>query len=208
MLFRNKACSVWKSIPITQMRLINEEVLYPDERVVAVTRQDVLSLKQRAAQNARRRVRFCAHATVEDALHEMLIVLSHGVYVRPHQHTGRVESFHVIEGVAELTLFDDSGVITGVVPLGTFRSGRCFYCRVPDQVFHTLSIRSHSFVFHETKTGPFDPATTVFAPWSPSEQDVQGSREFHRKLDKALADFQQHRTKPIRRKTTERRTAP
>ena len=36
-------------------------------------------------------------------------------------------------------------------------------------IYHTLLIKSDVLVFHETTSGPFRPADTVWAPWSPNE---------------------------------------
>jgi cupin fold WbuC family metalloprotein len=84
-----------------------------------------------------------------------------------------VESFHIIEGSADVVFFDDNGRVTGVVSLGDYMSGRCFYCRLDNDIFHTLLIHSDHIVFHETTTGPFNRASTVFAQWSPAEEETQ-----------------------------------
>jgi hypothetical protein len=37
-------------------------------------------------------------------------------------------------------------------------------------------------VFHETTNGPFNRADTIFAPWSPEEDDVVAVRAYVEKL--------------------------
>ena len=152
-------------------RKFNDEVLYSDEPIVRVTREDVGRLKAQALQNDRKRMRLCAHRSTEDTLHEMLIVLTPKAYIRPHRHLDKCESFHVIEGRADILLFDDRGALTEVIPMGDPASGLCFYYRVADPVYHTVRVISPLFVFHETTKGPFNRAETEFAPWSPAEQD-------------------------------------
>ena len=78
-------------------RRINDEVYVSDGPIVKVSRDDVEELKRLAGRTPRQRVRLCAHHRAEDALHEMLIVLGRGTYVRPHRHVNKTESFHVIE---------------------------------------------------------------------------------------------------------------
>ena len=147
------------------------EVLYPLEKVVTVDAATVEALKQGAAKNPRRRIRLCAHRSVDDRVHEMLIVHTKDTYVRPHRHTGKSESFHVIDGVVDVVVFDDAGAIADVIPMGTFASGLTFFYRIADPLYHTLLIRSDVLVFHEATTGPFRREETSFAPWAPDESD-------------------------------------
>src|SRR5438477_12910146 len=105
----------------------NPEVAIAAGPVVAVTRRDVDSLKSRAEGNCRRRMRLCAHQDSDDPLHEMLIILGHGSYIRPHKHLHKTESFHIMEGRADLVLFDDDGRLTDVFRTGEYSSGRTFY---------------------------------------------------------------------------------
>lgn len=152
-------------------RVVNEEVLYADDAIVRVARPDIILLKEGAERNRRKRIRLCAHRDMEDSLHEMLIVHTRDTYVRPHKHLGKCESFHVIEGVADVVVFEDDGAIADVIPLGDYASGRAFYYRLTRPWFHTVLIRSDVLVFHETTNGPFRRADTVFAGWAPEEND-------------------------------------
>jgi cupin fold WbuC family metalloprotein len=146
----------------------SDEVLYPDEPIVVVGPADIEELKAEANES-RRRIRLCTHRDVADRVHEMLIVHERGTYVRPHKHLGKSESFHVIEGLCCVVLFDDAGQVLRVVKLGDHASGRPFYYRISDPNFHTLLIESEMLVFHETTAGPFKPAETVFAHWAPED---------------------------------------
>jgi cupin fold WbuC family metalloprotein len=128
-------------------------------------------LKAEAAKSERKRVRFNAHPDSKDLLHEMIIVLDRATYVQPHKHLAKMESFHVIEGEAQVVLFDDAGRVTDVVELGPAGSGRCFFYRLRAPVFHTVVIHSPCLVIHETTNGPFKPEETVYADWSPAEKD-------------------------------------
>jgi cupin fold WbuC family metalloprotein len=113
----------------------------------------------------------------------MLIVHERGAYVRPHKHTGKTESAHIIEGLVDVVMFDDSGRIESVIRMGDYASGRIFYYRMAIPVFHTLIIRSDVLVFHETTNGPFDRGDAVFAPWAPEDSDVNFVNTFMADLD-------------------------
>ena len=104
----------------------------------------------------------------------MLIVHARGSYVRPHRHPGKTESMHIIEGAADLVVFDGTGDVESVTVLGDYPSGNAFFHRMAAPLFHTLLVRSDVFVFHETTNGPFDCRDTEFAPWAPGEGDVEG----------------------------------
>jgi cupin fold WbuC family metalloprotein len=169
----------------------NREVLYPDEAMVRVDRQDIAWLKQLAGSNERRRMRLCTHQDVADPIHEMLIVHGSEAYVRPHKHLNRGESFHVLEGEADALFFDEEGNIADAIRLGDYTSGSCFYCRMDEPVYHTLLIYSPQFVFHETTSGPFDPMKTMFSPWSPADGDGPAIQTYLQKLRLDLARFRE-----------------
>jgi cupin fold WbuC family metalloprotein len=158
------------------------EVLIADEDVIKAARSDVEFLKKRTPATARRRARFCAHKSGDEPIHEMLIVLMRGTYIRPHKHLAKVESFHIIEGEADVVLFDDEGNTTEIVRMGDYASGRNFYYRLSRPMYHTVVLRSELVVIHETTNGPFKPEETIFAPWSPDEKDETAARAFMKKI--------------------------
>jgi cupin fold WbuC family metalloprotein len=163
-------------------KAVSREVLYPDEAVVKVAGAELAVLKAGALANERRRMRLCAHRSPQDALHEMLIALGRDTYIRPHKHGGKSESFHVIEGQADVVFFDDAGGVTGAIALGERGSGRYFYYRLADPWYHCVLVNSPVFVFHETTNGPFDPEQTTFAPWAPLEDDLPDQTAFVARL--------------------------
>lgn len=157
------------------------------EDIVRASRPDLAELRRSASSAPLKRSRLCAHRDLTDPLHEMLIVLSHDSYVRPHRHSGKTESFHVIEGSADLVVFDEDGGITDVLQLGDYASGRVFYYRLNVAVFHTVRVRSELLIVHETTNGPFDPADTCLAPWAPGDGEPAGCARYTSELDRRLA---------------------
>lgn len=160
----------------------NDEVLYSLDQVVKVDKEYIESLKEAALLNERKRIRLCSHKNDQAKIHEMFIIHQKDAYVRPHKHINKIESFHIIEGIADVVLFDDDGRIKEVIEMGDFHSGKKFYFRISDPLFHTVIIKSESLVFHEITKGPFNKIDTIFAQWSPDERDVDESRIFLDKL--------------------------
>jgi len=126
-----------------------------------------------AAASPRRRMNHNLHAAAGDNPHRFLNVLLRGTYIRPHRHSAppKSETFLVLEGVAEVILFDDSGAITTRHALGMETAeGRLWGIDLPPGVWHTVLPRTERAVCFEVKPGPWDPANDKeFAPWAPAE---------------------------------------
>jgi len=164
----------------------NEEVLYSNGALTIMDRSDIKYIKRLSEGNHRKRIRLCVHSNQTDPLHEMLIVHDKNTYVRPHKHPGKSESTHIIEGLVDIVLFDDSGKIERVISMGNYASGKIFYYRLATPIYHMLVIRSEVLVFHETTNGPFDRADTVFAPWAPEYENDKGVADFISGLEKKI----------------------
>jgi len=162
----------------------NEEVLFATEFIVQIDASDIEDLKQKAKQNPRKRIRICAHKDIKDHLHEMLIVHEKSCYVRPHKHTNMTESFHIIEGKADIILFHEDGTIDQTISMGDIASGLKFFYRLPPSCYHTLLIHSDVVVFHEITNGPYRPEGTIWASWSPEETDLDAVSQYMTKLAK------------------------
>ena len=170
-------------------RRFNDEVLFTDDGIVKIGRQEVESLKEQAGRNPRKRIRLCAHKGVDDGLHEMFIIHAKDTYVRPHKHLNKSESIHVLEGSVDLIIFDEAGSITEVTRLGDYASGGRFYHRLSDPTYHTLIIVSEVIAFHETTNGPFRPADTIWAPWAPESSDDVAAIAYMEKLREEAESF-------------------
>lgn len=170
------------------------EVLYADDRIVTVDSAGIADLKRAAENNERRRIRLCTHRGVDDRLHEMVIVHALDTYVRPHKHIGKSESFHVIEGDVDVVIFEEDGAVADVIGMGPFQSGRPFFYRIAEPLFHTLLIRSPVLVFHETTSGPFKRDETIFAPWAPEETNRDAVTRFLTRLNETVAARRSNRT--------------
>ena len=165
----------------------NSEVLYAKDAITKVDQSDVNYFKQLSSNNLRNRVRLCTHLSPDNSLHEMIIVHGCEAYVRPHMHPGKSESTHIIEGIADVVVFDNTGGIDSIIRMGDYSSGRNFYYRMAAPIFHTLIIRSDVLVFHEVTNGPFNRKDTVFAPWAPADDDSAAVSAFMSELSEKVA---------------------
>jgi cupin fold WbuC family metalloprotein len=166
-----------------EMKCLNSEVYFVSQPIVAIGSEEISFLESNVHLNERKRARLCAHQSPEESLHEMFVVYTDSTYMRPNKHP-KDESLHILKGHADFVFFDHQGRVTEVVQLGDPQSGRPFYCRVPQETYHALLMRSEFLVIHEGLTGPFRrDSTTIFAPWAPTENDAPGIRAFSEKVE-------------------------
>lgn len=171
------------------IRSKSEGVYTVENSLEGVRWSDVEELKVKARESKLKRARICIHQNTDEKIHEMLIALAEGVYVRPHRHNRKVESYLILEGKADLVIFQESGEIESIVPMGEPQSGKVFFNRVGLGKFHTFFLLTDMFVFKETTSGPFDPSETDFAAWAPDPKDEESAREFLDGLKRKIERF-------------------
>jgi len=161
-----------------ELEKISEEVFVAEAPIVRFGSEELVFVKCQALGSPRRRARICAHKSGEDALHEMLIALSSEGYIRPHKHLHKSESFHVVEGEADVVVFTGTGEISEVIQMGALGSSKAFYYRLPAGYYHTVIVRTHLLVLHEVTNGPFHLEDTVQAPFAPFETEREAALEY------------------------------
>jgi cupin fold WbuC family metalloprotein len=169
-----------------QIRSTQPDVFVTDEEIVEVNEALIARLRAEVPKSEKKRVRFCAHRDNRDRVHEMFIALGRDSYIAPHRHTGKTESFHVLDGEADIVIFDDAGAIRRVVRMGAPASGRTFFYRMSQPLFHTVLVQSDVVIFHETTNGPWVKGDWTLAPWAPAE-DGDAARAYAEQLRAAIA---------------------
>jgi cupin fold WbuC family metalloprotein len=149
----------------SELKQINKEIYYFKNDVVKIGPEIVDFLKEKAHENESGKCRVCCHPDETALHHDMIIVHTKEAHVRPHRHKTRVESFYIIEGKADILLYDKEGELVDRISLGDTNSGLPFYYRLNDSIFHSLDIHTDDLVFHETTNGPFNKEDTVFPSW-------------------------------------------
>jgi len=150
----------------------SDEVLYASAGFVTVTPEDIVDLKHRAAATPRGRCRLCLHQDPGALLQDMVIALSRGVYDRPHRHLARAETLIALEGEALCVRYTPDGRPTETQQFSaSVGNAGARILRMPVGEFHGLLITSEWLVFCESTLGPFDPAASELASWSPAPED-------------------------------------
>ena len=173
----------------------NDAVFFAKGSIVEIGNPEVQFLKERIAGQSRQNIRLCVHKDMADPLHEMLILHSKTTYVRPHKYFEKSVSYHIIEGIADLVLFDDDGRFKDVIPMGEYGSGRRFYYRLNKGCYYAPIVRSDFFLFHEVTGGPFEASDTIYPPWAPDGSDAAAVTRFQEELTSKANTFLQSRRK-------------
>jgi cupin fold WbuC family metalloprotein len=166
------------------------EVFLTEGPIATIGDQDIAMLRQAVRETPKRRVRINAHPASGDALHEMIIAIEPGSYIRPHKHPEKSEAFHIIEGQVDIVVFSEHGDIERIVSLAAYGGRHPFYYRMSTAHFHTLIIRSDLLVVHEITNGPFLPSGTIYAGFAPEESDEAGAAVFQSDLLTRVAALQ------------------
>ena len=147
---------------------INDEVFVASDPIVRFDSRAVEFIRESAVNNSRGRARICAHKQPTDTLHEMLIAIRADSYIRPHRHHNKVESFHLVEGAADIVVLSEEGALLDIIELSQESN---FYYRLDTPQYHTLLINSPVLVIHEITNGPFVPEGGDAAEFAPPEGD-------------------------------------
>ena len=75
------------------------------KEIIQINATHLERLKWSAEESPLRRSRICLHSDNSDQVHEMVIAFCRDSYVQPHRHTGKSESFHIIEGRLQVVFF-------------------------------------------------------------------------------------------------------
>lgn len=161
-------------------------VFAADGTLVRVGRPDIDFLKGELERSGRLRMRFCAHQSRDEKIHEMFIIVKKEGYIRPHKHSVKTESLHILEGRADTVIFDEQGQVAEVIKMGDYASGLQFYYRMSQPRYHTLVLKSDYLVFKETADGPFNRAETLFPAWAPQDADSEAGKRYLQDLEKRL----------------------
>jgi cupin fold WbuC family metalloprotein len=155
------------------------------DAIVEIGPDWLVRLKRAALDSPLGRSRVCVHVDDAATVQEMILAMRQDVLFRPHRHLKKTESFHMIEGALDIVVFDLDGTPTRAIQLSTIGSGKPFYYRLNESLFHAVLPRTPLVVFHETTTGPFAKNDAQFTDWAP--QDPTRLRAFLEDAIKAAA---------------------
>ncbi len=130
-----------------------------------------------AKANARLRMNYNLHHSLEAGVQRMLNALEPGTYLRPHRHLGKEETYLVLRGSLVAFFYDDEGHVTGKVFLSP--SEGKYGLEIPAGVWHSILVLQSGTVIFEVKQGPYRPLVAEeVASWSPEPADANGVAVF------------------------------
>lgn len=161
-------------------------IFYTNTAFVLADDETVAFLKKHASENAVGRARICAHPDPEADQHDMLIVSSKKTYVAPHRHLSKTESFCILEGEADVLLFDEEGNLSDRFSMAPAGNDLPFFYRMPAKQFHSLDIKTDFLVFIESTKGPFVKSDMQNGNWAPDATDEKNGRTYISSLSQQL----------------------
>jgi len=163
--------------------------IFNQDRICVVDAELIEKLKTEALRSPLRRYRICMHHSTDDPMQDMIIVHRRGNYSRPHCHPHAAMSYTMIEGRMDVLVFDDTGAVTQRIRLGALGDpdADATSLRLSAGVIRMPVCLTETAVFHEAMGAPNpEGRETVYAAWSPAEDDADGIAAFHRKLGIAV----------------------
>lgn len=131
----------------------------------------VQQMAQQALTHPRRRSHLNWHEPATDTVQRFWVHMQAGTYVRPHCHCqqDRLETTVLVDGAADLLLFDEAGIVLArhaLHPQG-LRA-----IELQPHEWHSFYIPQSATLF-EVKAGPYEPTQDKrFAEWAPAEGDA------------------------------------
>jgi cupin fold WbuC family metalloprotein len=131
-------------------------------------------LRVLAQASPRRRSHVNWHDPARDVVQRFFIHMLPGTYVRPHRHLTqrRFELTVVLDGGADLLLFDDAGTVREIVQLRPGSAVRGV--ELPCSTWHSYRVTHGGLTLLEIKQGPYqETGAKDFAHWAPAESAAE-----------------------------------
>jgi len=139
----------------------NSNVYYAQEYPFFLETDDLDNLITLSGMKNIDKFRICMHKNDKAHIQEMLLILLKPQFIKPHKQEKSTISYHVIEGLAELRLYDDNGNVEFVRNLSSTESG-IQHIRLEANKFRSIRSISNSFVYLEIANGPFRDSNTIW----------------------------------------------
>ena len=140
-------------------------VIRNNHDTIYIDRKKLEELKILAQKDPNKRARICLHKDDGEMVQEMIIAFCKDSYIRPHRHTDKSESYHIIEGRIEIIFYNDSGIEIDKVVLSDKIDEHPFLFRISNSAWHTVVPKSDFVIIHEVTKGPFNKNSSEFADW-------------------------------------------
>lgn len=143
----------------------NERVYYAKQNPVAIPRQAMVLFREIAILKDLPVIRICLHDTDTSDVHEMIMVHAKPHNVGPLKQLKTSLSYHLLQGILEITLYDDSGKKAEhsyIVSADQHISGSVSSIRLNAATFRSVRNLSPTAIFLEVASGPFKDDDTIW----------------------------------------------
>lgn len=139
-----------------------ERVFYAQETPVVLSMQLIMLMKELAEFRGLPVFRVCLHENDDEGIHEMLMVHTRPVHVGPLKQDKTSLSYHMLDGVADISLHDDAGVCNRTIRVDSNDNFCGRFVRLKANVFRSIQTISQHSIFLEVASGPFADNETVW----------------------------------------------
>jgi len=141
-------------------KINHDNIIFNSSDLFLLKEEVIDNLKEIANNHPLKRSRVCIHESLENKVHEMIIVAHKDGVIPPHKHPeGKPESYHVLEGELKVLIFDEEGNKEDEFILSHNFHPKMY--RIKGGIWHQPIPITEWVVYHEVATGPFDKAQDV-----------------------------------------------
>ncbi|MDR0560788.1 MAG: WbuC family cupin fold metalloprotein [Prevotellaceae bacterium] len=141
------------------------------------------TVSAQAVGNARLRMNYNFHETLDDPLNRLLNAMEPNSYFPPHRHLNpdREELFLVLRGGVVVFIFNDEGVIVSSTEICPDKG--VYGMEIEAGVWHSLVVLESQTVVYEVKRGPYAPLTHEnVAKWAPTPDNRLDAEAYMEKI--------------------------
>lgn len=145
-----------------KLRKKNERVFYARETPTVLGMQLIMLMKELAKFRGLPVFRVCLHENDDEGIHEMLMVHTCPVHIGPLKQYKTSLSYHMLDGMADISLHDDAGVCNRTIRVDSNDNFCGRFARLKASVFRSIQTISQHSIFLEVASGPFADNETVW----------------------------------------------
>lgn len=112
---------------------------------------------EKARTSPRLRVNFNLHNSLDSSVQRMINALEPGTIMPIHRHVHTDETYIILCGQIEISIYNDDRKITNVYMLDT--SIGHYGVNIPKNTWHGINVQQSGTVIFEVKEGPYTPLT-------------------------------------------------
>ena len=146
-------------------RKVSPGVYFPEIIEDIIIRDDTLFNLKAIAEKGKSR--YCAHNSIKDSIHEMMIFHKKDTVILPHQTCN--ESYLIIEGELDLLIYNELNEPVELVEMGAYGKNKVVYFRLDPPRYRAVRLVSDT-LFFEVKQGPLRKESTIWANWGTAHE--------------------------------------